>query len=160
MRQKELRVALVCYGGISLAVYMHGVTKEIWHASRASRALHRGDPPEPSGQAAYRRLFDLLARQRGLKLRLLPDIIAGASAGGINGVFLAQAMISGQSLEPLTKLWLETADVDVLLDPDAKPWSRFAKIWAQPLVCVRFFGLSSKLVSPSVRTTTTSRSSS
>lgn len=134
MRQKELRVALVCYGGISLAVYMHGVTKEIWHASRASRALHRGDPPEPSGPAAYRRLFDLLARQRGLKLRLLPDIIAGASAGGINGVFLAQALISGQSLEPLTKLWLETADVDVLLDPDAKPWSRFAKIWAQPLV--------------------------
>ncbi|MFM9673718.1 hypothetical protein, partial [Streptomyces galilaeus] len=57
-----------------------------------------------------------------------------ASAGGINGVFLAQALISGQSLEPLTKLWLETADVDVLLDPDAKPWSRFAKIWAQPLV--------------------------
>ena len=30
MRQKELRIALVCYGGISLAVYMHGVTKEVW----------------------------------------------------------------------------------------------------------------------------------
>ncbi len=29
MRQKELRIALVCYGGISLAVYMHGVTKEV-----------------------------------------------------------------------------------------------------------------------------------
>lgn len=29
MRQKELRLALVCYGGVSLAVYMHGVTKEI-----------------------------------------------------------------------------------------------------------------------------------
>ena len=29
MREKELRIALVCYGGISLAVYMHGVTKEI-----------------------------------------------------------------------------------------------------------------------------------
>jgi len=25
----ELRLALVCYGGVSLAVYMHGVTKEL-----------------------------------------------------------------------------------------------------------------------------------
>jgi hypothetical protein len=29
MREKELRLALVCYGGVSLAVYMHGVSKEI-----------------------------------------------------------------------------------------------------------------------------------
>ena len=29
MREKELRLALVCYGGISLAVYMHGITNEI-----------------------------------------------------------------------------------------------------------------------------------
>ena len=36
MRQKELRIALICYGGISLAVYMHGVTKEVWRATRAS----------------------------------------------------------------------------------------------------------------------------
>ena len=28
MREKELRLALVCYGGVSLAVYMHGTTKE------------------------------------------------------------------------------------------------------------------------------------
>ena len=38
MRQKELRIALVCYGGISLAVYMHGVTKELWKLARASQA--------------------------------------------------------------------------------------------------------------------------
>ena len=38
VREKELRLALVCYGGISLAVYMHGITKEVWHVSRASRA--------------------------------------------------------------------------------------------------------------------------
>ena len=29
MREKELRIALVCFGGVSLAVYMHGITKEI-----------------------------------------------------------------------------------------------------------------------------------
>ncbi len=44
MRQKELRIALVCYGGVSLAVYMHGVTKEIWHLARASRDVPCDEP--------------------------------------------------------------------------------------------------------------------
>jgi patatin-related protein len=134
MRQKELRIALVCYGGISLAVYMHGITKEIWRATRASRNFHAGDPPAGGSQGVYRELLETIARHSQIKLRLLPDIIAGASAGGINGVFLAQALSSGQSLEPLTRLWLECADIDQLLDPDARPWSRFTKFWAQPLV--------------------------
>lgn len=135
MRQKELRTALVCYGGISLAVYMHGVTKELWHATRASRSFHSTQDEHVGGvESVYLRLFEEIALTRGLRLRLLPDIISGASAGGINGVFLAQAIATGQSLEPLTAMWLERADVDVLLDPDAKPWGRFAKFWAQPLV--------------------------
>ncbi|MDT0507964.1 patatin-like protein [Novosphingobium sp. MMS21-SN21R] len=135
MRQKELRTALVCYGGISLAVYMHGVTKELWHATRASRAFHCPQVEGVGGvEAVYLRLFEEIALTRDLRLRLLPDIISGASAGGINGVFLAQAIATGQSLEPLTAMWLERADIDALLDPDAKPWSRFAKFWAQPLV--------------------------
>ena len=134
MREKELRLALVCYGGISLAVYMHGVTKEIWYATRASRAFHEESPPSSGAEAVYRRMLEMLVSTRDLKLRILPDIISGASAGGINGVFLAQALSSGQSLEPLTTLWLERADVEILLDPDARPWSRFAKFWAQPLV--------------------------
>ena len=40
MREKELRIALVCFGGVSLAVYMHGVSKEILKLVRASAALH------------------------------------------------------------------------------------------------------------------------
>lgn len=135
MRQKELRTALVCFGGISLAVYMHGVTKELWHATRASRAFHCPQSDNVGGvEAVYLRLYEEIALTRELRLRLLPDIISGASAGGINGVFLAQAIATGQSLEPLTAMWLERADIDVLLDPDAKPWGRFAKFWAQPLV--------------------------
>lgn len=134
MRQKEIRIALVCYGGISLAVYMHGITKEIWRATRASRNFQAGEPPAGGSQGVYRDLFETIARHSQISLRLLPDIIAGASAGGINGVFLAQALTSGQSLEPLTRLWLECADIDHLLDPDARPWSRFTKFWAQPLV--------------------------
>lgn len=134
MRQKELRIALVCYGGVSLAVYMHGVTKELWKLARASRAFHSHEDHPSGTEAVYLRLLHKIQADHGLRLRVLPDIVAGASAGGLNGVFLAQAIHSGRSLEPLTKLWLECADVDVLLDPDARPWSRIAKFWAMPIV--------------------------
>src|SRR3712207_7965045 len=46
----------------------------------------------------------------GLDVRVLVDILAGASAGGINAVFLAEAIASGRSLEPLTELWLERSE--------------------------------------------------
>ncbi|MBV1917363.1 MAG: patatin-like protein [Sphingomonadaceae bacterium] len=136
MRQKELRIALVCYGGISLAVYMHGVTKELWKVLRASQVSTAGLGNAELGgtEAVYAELLDHIASEYDLNLRVLVDIVAGASAGGINSIFLAQAIHSGQSLEPLTELWLERADVDVLLDPDARPLSKFAKFWAMPLV--------------------------
>lgn len=134
MRQKELRLALICYGGVSLAVYMHGITKEIWRLTRASRNFHANDPHVDNSQAIYRELLEELASEHLLKLRVMPDIIAGTSAGGINGIYLAQAIATGQSLEPLTDLWLDCADIDILLDPDARPFSRFTKFWAQPLV--------------------------
>lgn len=134
MRQKELRIALVCYGGISLAVYMHGVTKELWHLARASRDVHGHDEGARGVEAVYRRLLTRIEDLHGLKLRVLPDILSGASAGGINAVFLAQAIHSGQSLDPLTELWLSEADVDKLVDPDARPLWRFGKIWFQPFV--------------------------
>jgi patatin-related protein len=136
MREKELRIALVCYGGISLAVYMHGVTKELWKLLKASRAQtgSSGGEALAGTEAVYARLLRLIESDHGLRLRILSDIIAGASAGGINSVFLAQAIHSGQSLEPLTELWLNDADVDELLDPDARPLSRATKFWAAPIV--------------------------
>lgn len=134
MRQKELRIALVCYGGVSLTVYMHGVTKELWKLARASRNFHGNRPCTEGSQTVYRRMLERVEQVHGLRLRVLIDIIAGASAGGINGVFLAQAIHSGQSLEPLTKLWLENTDSDVMLDPDARLWTRFVKFWAVPVV--------------------------
>jgi len=134
MREKELRIALVCYGGISLAVTMHGVTKEVWHATRASRAWHAHEPAPAGVAGVYAQLLRTIADTRELALRVVPDILSGTSAGGINAVFLAQALISGQSLDALTRLWLETADSDVLIAPEARPWGRLAKIWAWPVV--------------------------
>ncbi|MBB4858342.1 patatin-related protein [Novosphingobium chloroacetimidivorans] len=134
MRQKELRIGLVCYGGISLAVYMHGVTKELWKALQASRCLWSGEEAPGGSVTVYLDLLRTIESRHAVRLRVIADIVAGASAGGINSVFLAQAIHSGQSLEPLTELWLDTADVDALLDPEARPGSRAAKFWATPLV--------------------------
>lgn len=146
MKEKELRIALVCYGGVSLAVYMHGVTKELWKLVRASQALHAGRPGQPGtghGQAPsfaaatagddrphdtedvyFELLHDLLP---DLSLRVLIDVVAGASAGGINGVLLARALAHDLDLEPLTVLWLENADVTRLLTADSRAgkWSKW-----------------------------------
>jgi len=132
VREKEIRLALICYGGISLAVYMHGITKEVWRVARASRAFHAGEAPEEGSEAVYHALLKTIAAEAGVELRVLVDILTGASAGGINAIFLAQAISTGRSLEPLTELWLETADIDRLVDPKVNPVSRFAKGAAVP----------------------------
>lgn len=132
MREKELRFALICYGGISLAVYMHGITKEVWRLAAASRAFHDGSTPDGAA-AVYRALLQAIEDKGGVRLRVLADIVAGASAGGINGIFLARALATGQSLDPLTELWLDDADVDHLIDPDARPLSAATKFWAVPI---------------------------
>ena len=132
MREKELRLALVCYGGISLAVYMHGITKEVWHLAKASRAFHARAPSEGASEGVYQRLLERFRDDHGIELRVLVDILAGASAGGINAIFLGHAISGGHSLDPLTELWLDTADVDTLLDPSVSAMSRMAKAAAVP----------------------------
>jgi patatin-related protein len=132
MREKELRLALICYGGISLAVYMHGITKEVWRLARASQGWHAGEPPSSGSEGVYRRLLEMIGETSGIELRVLVDILTGASAGGINAIFLGQAISTGQSLDPLTDLWLETADIDRLLDPSVSAVSRIAKAAAVP----------------------------
>src|SRR4029450_11672241 len=150
LREKELRIALVCFGGISLAVYMHGISKEILKLVRASSTLHaiadrsrrakasffdgvdRSDP-EYDTEGTY---FELLREiGRAIEMRVVVDIIAGASAGGINGTMLARALSHDLPMGALLNLWLENAEVAVLLAPDARAgtWSKwFLKpfLWA------------------------------
>ncbi|KAK0359568.1 hypothetical protein LTR94_030806, partial [Friedmanniomyces endolithicus] len=112
---------------------MHGLVKEVWHIARASRAMQDESEPLSGSAGVYQTMLHELATLSGIRLRVLVDIVAGASAGGINGVFLAQAIASGQSLDPLTDLWLDGADVERLIDAEAAPASRFSKVWAMPL---------------------------
>ena len=53
MREKELRLALVCFGGVSLAIYIHGVSKEILKLARASKAIHASPDPHDKSRTTY-----------------------------------------------------------------------------------------------------------
>ncbi|MDO8289607.1 MAG: patatin-like protein [Parvibaculum sp.] len=150
MKEKELRLALVCYGGVSLAVYMHGVTKEILKLVRASRIYHGESSyarrqtasfaeleKNPSGERDTESIyFDLLQIiGETSELRVLVDTIAGASAGGINGVLLARAIAHDLSLDSHRKMWLEEADILALMDDEhlAGKWS---KLFMKPIFWV------------------------
>ena len=134
----ELRLALVCYGGVSLAVYMHGVTKELHKLVRASRALEALDDldapnpfkePDPAlaadgvdSERAYFEALRDLARQ-GHRVSVVIDIITGTSAGGINGVCLAKVVEDNGSLARLRNLWVDEGDIKRLLRaPDVHNW--------------------------------------
>ena len=142
MKEKELRIALVCSGGISLSIYMHGISKEILKLVRASKSLHSIDDrlarsaasffdyadvtdPEYDTDAIYFELLQHLGKD--LELRVVVDVIAGASAGGINGTMLARALSHDLPMGALRELWLDHADVDDLLAPEAKAeaWSKW-----------------------------------
>jgi patatin-related protein len=140
---KEVRLGLVCYGGVSLAIYMHGVTKELFKLVRAARAFDNAldqsdfDPAhwltgEPMVQGAPNydtetSYFDALTALNtdGHPLTVVLDIITGTSAGGINGVCLARALAEGRSLNGFRKLWLDEGDIEDLLAGHALfPWGR------------------------------------
>lgn len=129
--ERELRLALVCYGGVSLAVYMHGITREIHNLVRASRDYHQDrDAAHEDTRDVYRALLEEIGGQ--VNLRVLVDVIAGASAGGINGIMLARALAWDLPLAEHRRLWLELADVGELLDPEARA-GRWSKFYMRPL---------------------------
>lgn len=122
---KELRIGLVLYGGVSLAVYMNGVVTEIWNALRASVA--RGPQVKAAAGTAvvYRKLMDDLKRCKDCDdLRVVVDTIAGTSAGGVNGVVLGKAIATGADASVLNTTWIEKAGIEELAaqPPGRAPW--------------------------------------
>ena len=117
---KELRLGLVCYGGVSLAIYMHGLIKEIHKLLIASRAYEtdpRGTNPFPAGttERAYWDVLRAAEKRHDVRTRVVVDVVSGTSAGGINGVILAKAISQNRSQEPLTELWFSKGDINKLV---------------------------------------------
>ena len=134
IRQKELRLALICYGGISLAVYMHGVTKELWKLLKASEARQGGAMADGDSEPVWHAFLDAIGETTDLSV--ICDILTGSSAGGLNAVLLSHAIAEGHDMEPLRDMWLEKADVEYLLDPLARKSAvsqRLAQFYKEPV---------------------------
>ncbi|WP_170230782.1 patatin-like protein [Roseibium hamelinense] len=141
MKQIELRLALVFYGGVSLAIYMHGVSREVLHLIRASAdrsSRQRGEiktgqslRPLSHVETVYRELLDQLAQT--IDIQVVGDAIAGASAGGVNGIMLARAIAHDLPLDDHRDLWLQNADVTRLTKPQ-NGVTRYLKSGAGPVL--------------------------
>lgn len=152
MKEKELRLAVILTGGVSLTVHMHGVSKELLKLVRASKIYHKA-PHSRRQASSYHDYNDDKSREtdteevyyellqeigKYIDLRILIDVIAGSSAGGVNGIFLAHAVAHDLAIDDHRKMWLQHADVLELMDEDtvAGPWS---KIYLEIIMRVFFW---------------------
>ncbi|MFZ3117048.1 MAG: patatin-like protein [Variovorax sp.] len=155
----EIRFGIVMYGGVSLAIYINGVSNELYEMARATP--RGGLSPRAKSLAAtsdvYRRLAWLIADGRLVQLyaralaqrdaarpadqdesdelpedvwsdrwlidrqptRFAIDVVAGTSAGGINGIFLGKALVNAEPYSLLRDLWINEGDFALLLHDEA-----------------------------------------
>jgi patatin-related protein len=97
---REMQLGLVVYGGVSLAIYTHGVCQEFYHAVR--------------GRGIYKLVKALTDAD------LVVDTISGSSAGGINGVLLSYAIANSNEREivdfsAFARIWRTSGDLLKLL---------------------------------------------
>ena len=97
---REIQLGLVVYGGVSLAIYTHGVCQEFYHAVR--------------GRGIYKLVKALTDAD------LVVDAISGSSAGGINGILLGYAIANSTDRElvdfsAFAKIWRNSGDLLKLL---------------------------------------------
>ncbi len=107
---QDVRIAVVLNGGVSLAVWISGVVIELNRLVQGSRA-----PADRRTGDVYAELLDLL------RARARIDVVAGTSAGGLNGGFLALGLVRGADLSMMRDLWRDQGDLSTLLrDPREK----------------------------------------
>ena len=144
----EIRYGVVMYGGVSLALYINGVTNELYEMACATptSGVAKSVITNEGTQEIYARLAWLVnnagliktysnhIQRRGKQgperpsdvwnqldttgqspTRLVVDVIAGTSAGAINGIFLAKALVNGEQFSPLAQMWVQEGDIGKLL---------------------------------------------
>lgn len=100
--RRQLRFALSMNGGVSLAVWIGGAVTEI-------DFVRRDDKDD--------RFWGDLLEACGYQRRAVVDVMAGASAGGLNAVLLAQAIRCGRPFKEFEDVWLKSADIERLVKP-------------------------------------------
>ena len=129
---------------------MHGVTKELFKVVKASkevrdaleaksldRLIDKNNPDDARdstrrGEAdahsettedIYTEMIARINTQR--EYRIVIDVIAGASAGAINGAMLAKSLAFDLPLDQQTDIWLQQADVEQLSNAPTKDSERW-----------------------------------
>jgi patatin-related protein len=133
---REVRFAVVMYGGVSLAIYINGVAQELLRMVRATApevATHRGPTKAllaakglEGSERVYRKLGQMIGTEDKaladikdsdpIRRRFVVDILSGTSAGGINGIFLAKALANNQSLDQIKRMWIEQGELSLLIN--------------------------------------------
>ncbi|MGH9039663.1 MAG: patatin-like protein, partial [Acidimicrobiia bacterium] len=96
---QELRLALAMRGGVSLAVWIGGAVAEIERLRRSGT----GEAVHP----VYRALLGL-----GRYSTVTIDVLAGASAGGLNAAVYAAAQCHGFDVAEMRPLWMALGDIE------------------------------------------------
>ncbi|MFD9503392.1 patatin-like protein [Streptomyces sp. NPDC060035] len=109
--RSELRLAATFTGGVSLAVWMGGVAREMNLLAGACRSEVSAPTAQADQQvrAKYRQLLDLLM------LDVSIDVLSGTSAGGINAAFLGLSNVRKRDMGGLRDLWLNEGSLSTLL---------------------------------------------
>ena len=136
MTAQEVRFAVAMAGGVSLAVWMGGVAREMNLLQEASNRRQPGYLPvgaagsgsdsggagadirraggdAPDRDEQCRALYQALLRL--LNVTVTMDVLSGTSAGGINAALLGLSSAAGVDLGGLRDLWLAAGSLDALL---------------------------------------------
>ena len=109
----ELRLALAMRGGVSLAVWIGGAVSEI---DLARRTGQRG--PAAAGAADF---WQEVLRDATLYESVVVDVLAGASAGGLNGVLYAASQVYDFPYGAMRDIWLTVGGTEGLVRR-GEPW--------------------------------------
>jgi patatin-related protein len=120
----ELRLAVAFTGGVSLAVWMGGMAREMNLPLAASR-IRRGESVADTSEQGSKVRDRYAALLELLNVDCSMDVLSGTSAGGFNAVILGLANVQRFDLDGLRELWFDEGSLGNLLrDPaDKQPAS-------------------------------------
>jgi len=95
-------------GGVSLSVWIGGTCSELDALRQAAPRRRTGDDADAT--AFWRPLLELTGYDD-----VAIDIMAGASAGGLNAVIFAASQIYGFSIAELRRIWLDVGQLDAMV---------------------------------------------
>ncbi|MGH9264546.1 MAG: DUF3376 domain-containing protein [Acidimicrobiales bacterium] len=111
----ELRLALAMRGGVSLAVWIGGAIAEIDLARRAN------DRSTGTASDFWQQMLDVSDYDR-----VVVDVLAGASAGGLNGVLYAASQVYDFPYASMRDVWLTVGGTEGLVRREG-PWPSLFK---------------------------------